>query len=175
MEYVLLCEAGRAGRRPPADPRTAATALFNRISLIPQTSTTRMPQVGIGGSLVVESRKNGQLIRGIIWWNYLVGSTGFSRPPARPWPPHPARRPAPSAAATPRRTAELHLPPANGQNPVQKNGFYALVRIAPGDSTAQTTNVQGQRPSHIFRRCQQMAPHLAVAPLPRVQPRRHLR
>jgi hypothetical protein len=50
------------------------------------------------------------------------------------------------------------LPPANGQNLVQKNGFYALVRIAPGDSTAQTTNVQGQRPRHIFRRCQQQQP-----------------
>jgi hypothetical protein len=34
----------------------------SRISLIPQISTTRMPQVGIGGSLVVESRKNGQTL-----------------------------------------------------------------------------------------------------------------
>jgi hypothetical protein len=94
-----------------------------------------MPQVGIGGSLVVESRKNGHFFRGIIWWDYLVGSTEFSaRPPARPWPPHPARRTAPSAAATPRRTVELHSPPArsvslpqiNGQNPVQLNGILSV-------------------------------------------------
>jgi hypothetical protein len=58
--------------------------LFNRILLIPQPSTDILPLVGYGGSLLVESRKNGHFFRGIIWWNYLVGSTEFSRPPARP-------------------------------------------------------------------------------------------
>jgi hypothetical protein len=58
--------------------------LFSRFSLIPHTSTTVLPQVGIGGSLVVESRKNGHCFRGIIWWDYLVGSTEFSRPPTHP-------------------------------------------------------------------------------------------
>jgi hypothetical protein len=67
--------------------------LCSRISVIPQTSTTRPPHVGIGGSLVVESRKNGQFFRGIIWWGYLVGSTGFSRPPARPPVAAPPRAP----------------------------------------------------------------------------------
>jgi hypothetical protein len=52
--------------------------------------------VGIGGSLVVESRKNGQFFRGIIWWDYLVGSTEFFRPPARP--PVAARTRAPPRA-----------------------------------------------------------------------------
>jgi hypothetical protein len=89
-------------------------ALYSRFSVIPPTSTTKPPHVGIRGSLVVESRKNGQIFRGIIWWNYLVGSSEFPRAPARPpvAPPHPARRLAPSAAATPRRTAELHSSPA---------------------------------------------------------------
>jgi hypothetical protein len=67
--------------------------LFSRVSLNPQTSTTIMPQVGIGGSLVVESRKNGHFFRGIIWWNYLVGSSGFSRPPSRPLVAAPPRAP----------------------------------------------------------------------------------
>jgi hypothetical protein len=48
------------------------------------TTDTILPQVGIGGRIVVESRKNGQLFRGIFWWDYLVGSTEFSRPPAHP-------------------------------------------------------------------------------------------
>jgi hypothetical protein len=70
----------RQGRRVG----TVHASLYNRISLTPQTSTARMPHVGVGGSMVVESRKNGQFFRGIIWWDYLVGSTQFSRPPARP-------------------------------------------------------------------------------------------
>jgi hypothetical protein len=72
----------------------------------------------------VESRKNGHffvgLSGGIMWWDQ-PGSP--ARPPARPWPPEPARRPAPSAAAaTPRRTAELHSPPARSVSLPQVNG-----------------------------------------------------
>jgi hypothetical protein len=113
---------------------------------------------------------------GLIWWDQ-PGSP--ARPPARPRPPHPARRPAPSAAATPRRTAELHSPPArsvslspaNGQKIAQTSdflvvdrnyGFLRLQMIPPANYQRPS-----QRPRHIFRRCQQMASHLAVAPLPR--------
>jgi hypothetical protein len=60
------------------------TRLYSRFSLIPQLPTDILPLVGYGGKLPVESRKNGQFFRGITWWNYLVGSTEFSRPPARP-------------------------------------------------------------------------------------------
>jgi hypothetical protein len=58
--------------------------LYSTISLILSTSTTIMPQVESGGNIVVESRKNGHVFRGIIWWDYLVGSREFSHPPARP-------------------------------------------------------------------------------------------
>jgi hypothetical protein len=92
-----------------ADANDRPRMLYNRISLIPQTSTTRLPLVGSGGSLVVESRKNGQTFRGIIWWGYLVGSSEFSRPPARP----PARgRPNPRAA--PRHRQRPHPAPHRG-------------------------------------------------------------
>jgi hypothetical protein len=86
---------------------------------------------------VVESRKNGQLIRGISWWDYLVGSTGFSRPPARP--PVAARTRAPPRAIgsghPAPHTAELHSPPArsvslsqvNGQKIVQLNGIMSVL------------------------------------------------
>jgi hypothetical protein len=150
--------------------------LYCGFSLIPQTSTTRPPQVRIWGSLVVESRKNGHFFRGIIWWDYLVGPTGFS--PARPWPPHPARCPAPSAAATPRRTAELHSPPARSVSLSQVNGpssirFHLLLKpqvIPPRKLPTPKANVQGTyfavayKWHHIspLRRCQG-------------QPRRHLR
>jgi hypothetical protein len=67
--------------------------LCNRISVIPQTSSTILPQVGVGGRKVVESRKNGQFFRGITWWDYLVGSTEFSRPPAHPPVAAPTRAP----------------------------------------------------------------------------------
>jgi hypothetical protein len=81
------------------DANALELVLFNRISLIPQTSTTRLPLGGIGGSLVVESRKNGHFFS----WNYLVGLFGgINRvlPPARP----PARgRPTPRAAPRPRQ------------------------------------------------------------------------
>jgi hypothetical protein len=70
--------------------------LFSTSSLIPQTSTTIMPHVGYGGIVVVESRKNGHFFRGIIWWNYLMGSSEFLSPPARPPVAAPPRaRPAP--------------------------------------------------------------------------------
>jgi hypothetical protein len=52
-----------------------------------------MPQVGIGGRIVVESRKNGQFFRGIIRWDYLVGPTEFSHPPAHPPVAAPPRAP----------------------------------------------------------------------------------
>jgi hypothetical protein len=135
----------------------AAPELHSRFSLIPQLSTDILPLVGYGGSMLVESRKNGQFFRGITWWNYLVGS----------------------AAATPRRTAELHSPPArsvslpqvNGQKVTQLSDFLVVGRgiiwwklqmIPPANYQRPS-----QRPRHIFRRCQQMASHLAVAPLPR--------
>jgi hypothetical protein len=60
-----------------------------------------------------------ELSGGIIWWDQ-PGSP--ARLPARPWPPEPARRPAPPAAATPRRTAELHSPPARSVSLPQVNG-----------------------------------------------------
>jgi hypothetical protein len=101
--------------------------------LIPQTSTstttTTLALVGSGGSPLVESRKNGQIFRGIIWWDYLVGSTEFSRPPAHP----PAAAPTEFSHPAPHRgAAELHSPPArsvslpqvNGQKPDQLTGFY---------------------------------------------------
>jgi hypothetical protein len=76
---------------------TAADAherpLCSIFSLIPPTTAIRLPLVGYGGSLLVESRKNGQSNRGIIWWNYLVGPTRFSRPPARPPVAAPPRAP----------------------------------------------------------------------------------
>jgi hypothetical protein len=83
--------------------------LFNRISLIPQTSTDRLPLVELWGILPVESRKNGLLIRGIIWWNYLVES---SPPPTHPAPPADAipralRPPAPPPAGGGRAACEL--------------------------------------------------------------------
>jgi hypothetical protein len=82
--------------------------LFNRISLIPQTSTDRLPLVESRGIIPVESRKNGQIIfRGIIWWNYLVGSTEFSRPPAR-------RPVAARTRAPPRAVGSGHPAPHRG-------------------------------------------------------------
>jgi hypothetical protein len=96
-------------------PRLVNAVPCSRISLTPQKTTAIMPHVGIGGSIVVESRKNGQFFRGIIWWNYLVGSTEFSRPPARPpvaAPPRAPPRALGSAGHRPRRTAKLHSPPA---------------------------------------------------------------
>jgi hypothetical protein len=81
--------------------------LYNRISVIPQTPTTILPQVGVGGRIVVESRKNGQIFRGIIWWDYLVGSTGFSRPPAHPPVSAPPR-------ALPRALGSDHPAPHRG-------------------------------------------------------------
>jgi hypothetical protein len=81
--------------------------LFNTFSLISQTSTTILPLVEYGGSLLVESRKNGQFFCGIIWWDYLVGSTEFSRPPARP--PVAARTRAP-----PRAIGSGHTAPHRG-------------------------------------------------------------
>jgi hypothetical protein len=47
--------------------------LFSTFSVESQTTTIRLPLVGYGGSILVESRKNGQKGRGVIWWNYLVG------------------------------------------------------------------------------------------------------
>ena len=80
--------------------------LFSTSSLIPQTSTTIMPHVGYGGIMVVESRKNGHFFRGIIWWNYLVGSSEFPRPPARaPAPPRAPPRALGSGHPAPRRGA----------------------------------------------------------------------
>jgi hypothetical protein len=97
----------RMGHALQKKERWAVSVLSNRISLIPQTATTRLPLVGIGGSLVVESRKPGHFFRGIIWWVYLVGSTGFSRPPARP--PVAARTRAP-----PRAIGSGHPAPRRG-------------------------------------------------------------
>ena len=73
--------------------RGAGGVLFNRISLIPQTSTDRLPLVEVWGILPVESRKNRHIFRGIIWWNYLVESTEFFRPPACPPAATPPRVP----------------------------------------------------------------------------------
>jgi hypothetical protein len=143
-----------------------------------------MPHVGIGGGLLVESRKNGQFFRGIIWWDYLVGSTEFSRPPARlPACPPTRSRPTSRAAPRPRPRPPRAAPRSSIRRPLaapcqrtesrSKDGLYALehaLRLSQASddpTTAQTTNVQGQRPRHIFRRCQQMASHLAVAPLHR--------
>jgi hypothetical protein len=95
--------------------------LYSRFSLIPQLPTDILPLVGSGGSILVESRKNGQFFS----WNHLVelfGGINRVLPPARPCPPEPARRTAPSAAATPRRTAELHSPPARSVLLAQVNG-----------------------------------------------------
>jgi hypothetical protein len=114
------------------------TQLYNRISVIPQTSTTILPLVGIGGSMLVwwnhvkTDKFFVELSGGIIWWDQ---PSSPARPPTRPWPPHPARCPAPSAAATLRRTAELHSPPArsvslpqvNGQKTVQLNGILSVL------------------------------------------------
>jgi hypothetical protein len=83
-DLLLCCE-------PPN--LAAGPGLYNRISLIPQLSTDILPLVGYGGKLPVESRKNGHFFRGIIWWNYLVGSTEFSRPPAHPPAAAPPRAP----------------------------------------------------------------------------------
>jgi hypothetical protein len=69
--------------------KTAQPALLcSTISLFPRNSTNILPLVGYGGSLLVEPRKNGQQVRGVIWWDYVVESSEFYRPP------HPARRPA---------------------------------------------------------------------------------
>jgi hypothetical protein len=89
--------------------------LYNRISLIPQTSTTRMPHAGIGGSIVAESRKNGQIFRGVTWWGYLVGSINRVLPPARP----PARgRPNPRAAPRPRQRPPRAAPRCSIRHPL---------------------------------------------------------
>jgi hypothetical protein len=152
--------------------------LFNRISLIPQTSTTILPLVGIGGSLVVESRKNGQIFRGIIWWDYLVGSTGFSRPPAHPPVAAPPR-------ALPRALGSDHPAPHRGAPFAARS----LCFVAAGQRTENRSFIRDSvrfdlllklqmipprklptsKPTSkdIFRRCQQMASHLTVAPLPR--------
>jgi hypothetical protein len=110
-----------AGARAASGGRKSSprALLYSRFSLIPQLPTDILPLVGSGGSMLVESRKNGQIFRGIIWWDQ-PGSP--AHPPTRPRPPHPARRPAPSAAATPRRTAELHSPPARSVSLPQVNG-----------------------------------------------------
>jgi hypothetical protein len=110
----------------------------------------------------------------------LFGGVNRVLPPARP----PARR-RPNPRAAPRRRqrppraasrSSIRRPLAlfRCRRSADKTGPAGPVFVvdrrlsqAPGDSTAQTTNVQGQRPRHIFRRCQQMASHLAVAPLPR--------
>jgi hypothetical protein len=106
--------------------------LFSTISLIPQNSTTIMPQVGGGGIIVAESRKNGHFFRGIIWWNYLVGSSEFCRPPARlpvAAPPRAPPRALGSGHPAPRRRAvELHSPPARSAPLSQVNGLSSYRR-----------------------------------------------
>jgi hypothetical protein len=130
--------------------------LYSRFSLIPQTSTDRPPHVEVWGSLVVESRKNGQFFRGIIWWDYLVGSTEFSRPPAHPPVAAPPR-------ALPRALGSGHPAPHRGAP-------FAALMIPPRKLPTSKANVQGT--------------HFTVAnkwhhisPLRRClgQPRRHLR
>ena len=79
--------------KSPVPPVNLLALLFNRISLIPQTSTDRLPLVELWGILPVESRKNRHIFRGIIWWNYLVESTEFFRPPACPPAATPPRVP----------------------------------------------------------------------------------
>jgi hypothetical protein len=71
----------------------------------------------------VESRKNGQPVRGIIWWKYLVGSS-----PPLPGAPRAAplcvrarlrmRGPSPLRGVPLPRLSQI-----NGQNPVQLIGF----------------------------------------------------
>jgi hypothetical protein len=65
------------------DPRNdwqPALSLFSTFLVGSQTPTNILPlMVGYGVSLLVESRKNGQFFRGIIWWDYLVGSIEFLR------------------------------------------------------------------------------------------------
>jgi hypothetical protein len=144
---------------------------------------------------LVESRKNGQKVRRIIWWDYLVESIGFSRlppahPPARGRPTPPAPRALGSGHPAPQRGAPFSIrrplalfrcrspinnywyPPVPTFLVVDRNfGFLKPQMIPPG----QTTNAQGQHPRHMFCCCQQMASHLAALHRCLGQPRRHLR
>ena len=162
---------------------------YNTISLIPQTSTDRLPLVELWGILPVESRKNRHIFRGIIWWNYLVESTEFFRPPACPpaaTPPrvppralgsgHPApHRGAPFAARSPcfvvagqRIRKRIETAP--------RARFYPFRSLsqASGDSTAQSTNVQANVQGTYFAVANKWH---HISPLRRClgQPRRHLR
>jgi hypothetical protein len=69
----------------------------------------RLPHVGYGGSplTMVESRKNGQKDREIIWWDYLVESSEFPHPPARPPVAAPSALAAPRPRQRPPRAAPL--------------------------------------------------------------------
>ena len=84
---ALRDRGGKAGN-PVFSPR----ALYICYRSAPN-STDKLPHVEVWGIILVESRKNGQIFRGIIWWNYLVGSTEFFRPPACPPAATPPRVP----------------------------------------------------------------------------------
>jgi hypothetical protein len=149
--------------------------LYSRFSLIPQLSTDILPHwwevVAVywwnhvkTDKLFVESSG------GIIWWDQ---PSSPARPPTRPRPPH-----TPRAAPRPRQRPPRAAPRSSIRRPLalfccrrstDNDGLKNPSELsqASDDSAAQTTNVQGQRPRQIFRRCQQMASHLAVAPLPR--------
>jgi hypothetical protein len=85
--------------------------LYSRFSVISQTPTTKLPHVGIWGSLVVESSKNGQFFS----WNYLVGLFGgINRvlPPAR-------GRPNPRAAPRHRQRPPRASPRSSIRRPLR--------------------------------------------------------
>jgi hypothetical protein len=72
------------------------------ISLIPRNFTNILPLVGCGGSILVESHKNGQ--KNIISFGGVIGGIKRLPPPARPWPP-PHPRAAPRLRQRPPRAA----------------------------------------------------------------------
>jgi hypothetical protein len=119
-----------------------------------------------------------ELFGRVIWWNQ---ASSPARLPARPWPPNPARRTAPSAAATPRRTVELHSPPTRFLVAGQRCNNSSYRRYGPLIPKLQMIPPQRKLPTS---KANAQGTYFAVAnkwhhisPLRRClgQPRRHLR